>query len=172
MEPLDSLNRGSDRLRDRARAGSFGRFVLKRFLGDRLFEAAGALSPIGRTRTLPTGRLEQLDLVVACCAMYTMGRFHGYRAIAERPRLDAVLFVGDYVYEYGASNYPGMATLRPADPPHDTLTLSDYRRRYAQARTDLDLQAAHARAAWICKPGRCCAGCWRTSPMALNGCCW
>ena len=44
MEPLDSLNRWSDRLRDRARAGSFGRFVLKRFLGDRLFEAAGALS--------------------------------------------------------------------------------------------------------------------------------
>ena len=29
MEPLDSLNRWSDRLRDRARAGSFGRFVLK-----------------------------------------------------------------------------------------------------------------------------------------------
>ena len=44
MEPLASLNRWSDRLRDRARAGSFGRFVLKRFLGDRLFEAAGALS--------------------------------------------------------------------------------------------------------------------------------
>ena len=44
MEPLDSLNRWSDRLRDRARAGSFGRFVLKRFLNDRLFEAAGALS--------------------------------------------------------------------------------------------------------------------------------
>ena len=114
------------------------------------FEAAGALSPVGRTRTLPTGRLDQLDLVVACCAMYTMGRFHGYRAIAERPRLDAVLFVGDYIYEYGASNYPGMATLRPADPPHDTLTLSDYRRRFAQARTDADLQAAHARAPWIC----------------------
>ena len=44
MEPLDSLNRWSERLRDRARAGSFGRFVFKRFLGDRLFEAAGALS--------------------------------------------------------------------------------------------------------------------------------
>lgn len=114
------------------------------------FEAAGAASPVGRTRTLAIGRLDELNLVVACCAMYTMGRFHGYRAIAERPKLDAVLFVGDYIYEYGASNYPGMATLRPADPPHDTLTLSDYRRRFAQARTDPDLQAAHARAPWIC----------------------
>ena len=44
MEPLDSMNRWGDRLRDRARAGSFARFVFKRFLGDRLFEAAGALS--------------------------------------------------------------------------------------------------------------------------------
>ncbi|HXH00789.1 MAG TPA: YihY family inner membrane protein, partial [Xanthomonadaceae bacterium] len=33
-----------DRLRDRARAHSFGRFLWRRFLDDRLFEAAGALS--------------------------------------------------------------------------------------------------------------------------------
>ncbi|HWS77078.1 MAG TPA: YihY family inner membrane protein, partial [Thermomonas sp.] len=44
MEPLDSLNRWGERLRDRARAGTFFRFVWKRFIGDRLFEAAGALS--------------------------------------------------------------------------------------------------------------------------------
>ena len=44
MEPLDSIYRWSERLRDPARAGSFGRFVLRRFLDDRLFEAAGALS--------------------------------------------------------------------------------------------------------------------------------
>jgi membrane protein len=44
MEPLDSWNRWSDRMRDRARAGSFFRFLLVRFLDDRLFEAAGALA--------------------------------------------------------------------------------------------------------------------------------
>lgn len=44
MEPLDSLNRWSDRLRDRARAIAFFRFLWRRFLDDRLFEAAGALS--------------------------------------------------------------------------------------------------------------------------------
>ncbi|MEO5565337.1 MAG: YihY family inner membrane protein [Luteimonas sp.] len=44
MEPLESLNLLSDRLRDRARIGAFLRFVWRRFLGDRLFEAAGALS--------------------------------------------------------------------------------------------------------------------------------
>ena len=44
MEPLDSLNRWTDRMRDRARANSFFGFLWRRFLDDRLFEAAGALS--------------------------------------------------------------------------------------------------------------------------------
>ena len=44
MEPLDSWNRWSDRLRDRERTTSFLRFLWQRFLDDRLFEAAGALA--------------------------------------------------------------------------------------------------------------------------------
>lgn len=44
MEPLDSINRWSDRLRDRARARTFFSFLWRRFLDDRLFEAAGGLS--------------------------------------------------------------------------------------------------------------------------------
>lgn len=44
MEPLDSINHWSERLRDRARARSFFGFLWRRFLDDRLFEAAGALS--------------------------------------------------------------------------------------------------------------------------------
>jgi len=44
MEPLDSFNRWSDRMRDRARAGTFFRFLWTRFLDDRLFESAGSLS--------------------------------------------------------------------------------------------------------------------------------
>ena len=44
MEPLDSLNRWSERLRDPARARTFSRFLAKRFLADNLFEAAASLS--------------------------------------------------------------------------------------------------------------------------------
>ncbi len=44
MEPLDSWNRWGDRMRDRARASSFFRFLGRRFVDDRLFEAAGALA--------------------------------------------------------------------------------------------------------------------------------
>ena len=39
---------------------------------------------------------------------------------------------------------------RLPEPPHDLLSLADYRTRYAQYRRDPDLQAAHARAPWIC----------------------
>ena len=44
MEPLDSLNRWTERIRDRARMGTFARFLAKRFLDDRLFQAAAALA--------------------------------------------------------------------------------------------------------------------------------
>lgn len=114
------------------------------------FEAEGEYSPIGRTRTLPIGAVRDLHIATACCAMYLIGYFHAYRAIAELPRLDAILFLGDYIYEFGKSHYASLGTLRMPDPPHDTLTLDDYRRRFAQSRAEADLQAAHARAPWIC----------------------
>ena len=44
MSPVELVRRWSLNLRDPARIGSFSRFVLRRFLDDRLFEAAGALS--------------------------------------------------------------------------------------------------------------------------------
>ncbi|MFE0501968.1 YihY family inner membrane protein [Lysobacter soli] len=44
MEPLDSLYRWSERARDRARVGTFFRFLARRFLEDNLFQAAGALA--------------------------------------------------------------------------------------------------------------------------------
>ncbi|MGF7146716.1 alkaline phosphatase D [Sphingomonas zeicaulis] len=114
------------------------------------FQALGATSPIGRTRTLPAGRLDRLDLVLACCAMYMYGEFHAYRAIAMRERLDLVLFIGDYIYEYGPQGTLGAPLLRPVEPAHDTVSLADYRQRYAQWRRDPALQDAHARAAWAC----------------------
>ena len=44
MEPLDSLNRWGERLRDPVRSRTFGSFVYRRVLDDDLFQAAGALS--------------------------------------------------------------------------------------------------------------------------------
>jgi len=117
------------------------------------FEAAGVKSPMGRTRTLPAGAVQDAVLAVASCSLFPNGFFHAYRAIADLPRVDAVLHLGDYIYEYGGPESYGMdsavAGERPHDPPHEIVSLADYRRRHAQYKSDPGLQAAHARAPWI-----------------------
>jgi alkaline phosphatase D len=115
--------------------------------------ADGVVSPLGRTRTLPVGPTKDVVLAVANCSLYPNGYFNAYGAIAALARVDAVLHLGDYIYEYGGPGTYGMdsavAHERPHDPPHDCVTLDDYRRRHAQYKTDPQLQAAHARAPWI-----------------------
>lgn len=117
------------------------------------FEAAGVTSPMGRTRTLPAGPTKDVVLAVATCALFPNGYFNAYGAIADLPRVDAVLHLGDYIYEYGGPGSYGMnsavADQRPHDPPYECLSLEDYRRRHAQYKSDPQLQKAHARAPWI-----------------------
>ncbi|SFK16214.1 alkaline phosphatase [Caulobacter sp. UNC279MFTsu5.1] len=108
----------------------------------------------GRTRTLPKGQVRDVVLAVVSCSLYPNGYFNAYDAVARLPRVDAVLHLGDYIYEYGAApdDY-GMASptarTRVPDPPRELLSLDDYRRRHALYKTDPALQAAHARAPWI-----------------------
>lgn len=97
-------------------------------------------SLIGRTRTAPTGAIDRLRFGVVSCASYGHGFFHSYRHLAERADLDAILHLGDYIYEYGDGEY---GSVRRYDPPHEIVTLEDYRRRYQHYRADPDLQAVH-----------------------------
>jgi alkaline phosphatase D len=58
-----------------------------------------------------------------------------------------VLHLGDYIYEYGPGEYAtedAEALGRLPEPPHEILSLGDYRTRYAQYRSDPDCQAVHA----------------------------
>ena len=120
------------------------------------FRTPDAVSPTGRFRTLPVGKTRDVVLATVSCALWSSGLFNAYEALSKEARLDAVVCLGDYIYEYGAApndygmNVGGAKIGRLPDPPHETVTLDDYRRRHAQAKTDPDLQAAHARAAWIC----------------------
>ncbi len=117
------------------------------------FDFDGHLSPVGRARTLPAGPTKDVVLAVASCSLYPNGYFNAYGAIAELDRVDAVVHLGDYIYEYGGpgsyGDEPGRGFDRPHDPPHECLTLTDYRRRHAQYKSDPQLQAAHAKAPWI-----------------------
>ncbi|MFQ6172730.1 alkaline phosphatase D family protein [Oryzobacter sp. R7] len=118
------------------------------------FLLAGTPSPVGRTRTAPaaTATPERLRLAVVSCSNWEAGFFAAYRHLADRDDLDAVLHLGDYLYEYGTGEYAagrGNVVVRPHDPPHEIVSLADYRRRHAQYKTDPDLQRLHAAVPWV-----------------------
>lgn len=116
------------------------------------FRAGQAVSDIGQFRTLPDKTGQKVRLAVASCANFGSGFYNAYRTIAETGGIDAVIHLGDYIYEYGPEGYDGetgRALGRVAEPAHDTVTLEDYRARFAAYRRDPDLQAAHAAAAFI-----------------------
>lgn len=105
-------------------------------------------SAIGRTRTAPAIDVQpdRLRFGVVSCSNWQSGHFAAYRQLAERGDVDAVLHLGDYLYEYGPGEY---GSFRRHDPPHEMTTLSDYRRRHAQYKTDPQLQSLHAACPWI-----------------------
>ncbi len=128
------------------------------------FRSRGATSPVGRTQTAPDepGVRHALRLAFVSCSNYTGGFFTAYRGLAARDDLDAVLHLGDYVYEYGNDprepGVPGsgdrygpaaLIGVRDHQPAVETVSLEDYRVRHALYKADPDSQAAHARHPWI-----------------------
>jgi alkaline phosphatase D len=119
------------------------------------FSSGEVRSDQGRVRTLPVGPTPEAVLAVASCQLHPGGLFNAWDAVSKLERLDAVIHLGDYIYEYGAeADAYGMDTgarlNRTPVPAHEIVTLADYRQRHAQYKSDPDLQAAHARAAFIC----------------------
>ena len=111
------------------------------------FSALGQRSVAGRTRTAPAADapVDTLRFAIASCQRWDHGRYAAWGELA-RQELDLVLFLGDYIYEY--------PTLLPTAPRRHAgglcRTLDDYRQRYAQYKSDAQLQAIHAHVPWIC----------------------
>lgn len=111
----------------------------------------GETSDIGRTKTLPEGDVSQVDLAVFSCANYPGGFFNAY-AEAATHSYDALIHLGDYIYEYGVGEYATETadqTGRNPSPATELLTAEDYSQRYKQYHTDGDLQALRATAPLI-----------------------
>ena len=103
------------------------------------------VSPVGRTKTAPSpNALVPIKLGVVSCAYLEAGFFYGYAELASQTDIDAVIHLGDYIYEYGPSNARWTVKGRCHSPDNEIITLSDYRARYAQYRLDPDLQSLHA----------------------------
>jgi alkaline phosphatase D len=108
------------------------------------FDAEGARSAVGRTRTLPGGDASRLRLGVVSCSNYPQGYFNAYAALAARADLDVVLHLGDYLYEYANGGYgDGTKYGRAPSPDKEITALADYRERHAQYKADPDSQAVH-----------------------------
>jgi alkaline phosphatase D len=111
-------------------------------------------SPVGHTRTAPAYESDpsRLRFGVVSCANWQAGYFSSYRHLAERGDLDAIIHLGDYLYEYQPGKYSyghHNVNVRRHDPPHEIVSLRDYRERHAQYKTDPDLQVLHAAVPFI-----------------------
>jgi alkaline phosphatase D len=107
----------------------------------------GSISDIGRTKTLPRGKTSSCTLAVFSCSNMPFGWFNAYGHAAARDDIDLAIFLGDYFYEYPVGNYPSSKQAMPEriiQPVNETISLADYRLRYASYRTDADLQRLHA----------------------------
>ncbi|WP_395139810.1 alkaline phosphatase D family protein [Schlegelella aquatica] len=111
------------------------------------FRHGEAVSPVGRTRTLPTGAVERVRMAVFSCSNYPAGYFNVYAAAAQMGDLDVAVHLGDYIYEFERGGYADQNAAqlgRESQPATELVTLADYRTRHAQYKTDPDLQALHA----------------------------
>lgn len=115
------------------------------------FSGLGSKSIRGRTKTAPTGSVNDLRFAVVSCANLEAGYFNVYKAVNERNDFEAVLMLGDYIYEYEEGGYGQNTTIdRVFDPTHETLNLADYRLRYSVYHMDQSLQQLHQNFPWIC----------------------
>ena len=115
------------------------------------FASNNEQSPIARTRTLPRMNVARVRLGVVSCSNLPQGFFNAYACLAARPDLDAILHLGDYLYEYANAQYgDGTRFGRIPSPNREMVALDDYRQRHAQYKADPDSQAIHQMHPFIC----------------------
>lgn len=118
----------------------------------RFVASRGAISPIGRTRTLPAGPADRFRMAVFSCANLGFGWFNAYRHAADDGGFDLAIHLGDYYYEYERGKYPSAKQAlagRVVLPANEIVALADYRARHAAYRADPDLQRLFQMQPWI-----------------------
>ena len=110
------------------------------------------VSAVGETITLPENA-SQITMAICSCSNYPAGLFNVYQAMANS-EADIIVHLGDYIYEYGTGSYGTNEFTdslgRTPEPANEILSIDDYRRRYKQYRSDVDLQLAHQKKPFIC----------------------
>jgi alkaline phosphatase D len=112
------------------------------------FTVGDLTSPVGRTRTAPTGdaAVDRLRFAFASCQDQQEGHWTAHEHLAAED-LDLVFFLGVYISVVD----PTTDAVRPGGTP-EPVDLASYRLRHGEYRSDARLQAAHARFPWVCTP--------------------
>jgi alkaline phosphatase D len=105
------------------------------------FKAGSASSPIGRTKTAPSRATDRIRFAFASCQNFQSGFYTAYQNMI-REDIDAIVFLGDYIYETDA-----VGARRVTIP--ESKTLETYRARYAVYKSDANLREAHRLFPWI-----------------------
>lgn len=113
-----------------------------------MFSSSGVNSLRGRTKTLPAGSPDRLKFAVVSCNNYEGGYFTAFGHLAQRNDIDAVLHLGDYIYEYKAGTF-GDSSIMRFHQQFETVSKDQYRTRYSLYRLDPDLRAAHQQHVFI-----------------------
>ncbi len=105
----------------------------------------GTKSVIGRTRTLPVGKVAKFRMAVFSCSNFGFGWFNAYAHAAQAGDFDLAVHLGDYFYEYKRGEYPSAKQTLDGRvlPLNEAATLATYRERFATYRADPDLQRLH-----------------------------
>ena len=103
------------------------------------FQTNDITSIAGRTRTAAI-TADHLRFAVVSCANYQHGYYNSYARVAERNDIDAVIHLGDYIYEYGDDS---TEVRTGVEPSYEILELNDYRTRHSFYKLDADLMFLH-----------------------------
>ena len=112
------------------------------------FIVGNNISDTGTTSTLPISNPEKFNIAFCSCSNYPAGYFNAYKEIALNKKINLVLHLGDYLYEYSSDGYASenaQSMGREVYPKNEILSLSDYRKRHATYKKDKDLQLLHSK---------------------------
>jgi len=103
-------------------------------------------SRTGRTKTATMGSTDNVKFAVASCSSIYSGYFNAYGRIAERADLNAVIHLGDYIYDFVDQD----EEVRVPDPyPTEPDNLEEWRDRHEYYLLDPDLRSARQMHPWI-----------------------
>ena len=111
-----------------------------------VFRALGQNSITGRTKTAPATGGTDARFGVVSCSSYEHGYFNAYESLSKRNDLDAIIHLGDYIYEYESGGFSSSVVTgmgRTYQPTTEVITLSDYRIRHSHYKLDDQLQRLH-----------------------------